>query len=229
ELERSNQELEQFAYVVSHDLQQPLQGILGFAKILRLQYLDHLERDADRYVTRIIKAAERMQQLIGDVLNYARISTISQFVPIDCNSVVAEAIANLQLSISQTNARLIYQKLPTVLGDKTQLIQLFQNTIGNALKFSRPEVPPQIEISAEESDDRWLFCIKDNGIGIDPQDFDRIFTLFQRPDNRQIQGTGIGLATCKKIVDRHGGQIWVESQLGTGTALYFTLPRCAEN
>lgn len=229
ELERSNQELEQFAYVVSHDLQQPLQGILGFAKILRLQYLDRLDRDADRYVTRIIKAAERMQQLIGDVLNYARVSTIAQFFPIDCNGVLAEAIANLQISISQTNARLIYKKLPTVLGNETQLIQLFQNTIGNALKFYRPEVSPRIEISAEESDDRWLFCIKDNGIGIDPQDFDRIFTLFQRPDNRQIQGTGIGLATCKKIVDRHGGQIWVESQLGMGTALYFTLPRCQEN
>jgi two-component system, sensor histidine kinase and response regulator len=223
ELARSNEELEQFAYTVSHDLQQPLQGILGFSKILRMQYLNQMDREADRYVTRIISAAERMQRLIGDLLNYARVTTACQLIPTDCNQVLEEAIANLQMVISQQNARLIYGKLPTVCGNETQLIQLFQNTISNALKFSRPLVSPEIEISAKRKDDQWLFCIRDNGIGIDSKNFDLIFKLFQRLDDRNINGTGIGLATCKKIVDRHGGQIWVESQLGKGTAFYFTL------
>lgn len=224
ELSRSNLELEQFAYIVSHDLQQPLQGIIGFAKLLRMQYLDTLDREADRYVTRILSAAERMQHLIGDLLSYARVATACQLIPTDCNWVLNKALDNLHLLISQKQARLIYGKLPSVLGNETQLIQLFQNTIGNALKFSRPEVSPHIEIWAEQKDDRWLFCVRDNGIGLDPQNFDRIFTLFQRLDDTETHGTGIGLATCKKIVDRHGGQIWVESQPGEGTSFYFTLP-----
>lgn len=223
ELVRSNEELEQFAYIVSHDLQQPLQGILGFAKILRMQYLDTLDREADRYVTRIIGAADRMQTLIDNLLQYARVAVTCQFTGIDCHRVLEAAIANLQMAIFQQNACLIYGKLPTVYGNETQLIQLFQNTIGNALKFDRPEVLLQIEISAELKGDRWLFCVRDNGRGIAPQHFDRIFQLFQRIDGRH-HGMGIGLATCKKIVERHGGQIWVESQLGEGTAFYFTLP-----
>jgi two-component system, sensor histidine kinase and response regulator len=223
ELSRSNEELEKFAYIVSHDLQQPLQGILGFAKILRMQYLDTLDREADRYVTRIIGAADRMQNLIENLLNYARVDTNCQLSPTDCNRVLEAAIANLQMAIFQQNACLIYGKLPIVQGNETQLIQLFQNTISNALKFDRPEVPLQIEISAELKGEQWLFCVRDNGRGIDPQHFDRIFQLFQRLDDRQTHGMGIGLATCKKIVDRHGGQIWVESQLGEGTAFYFTL------
>lgn len=224
ELVRSNEELEKFAYIVSHDLQQPLQGILGFAKILRMQYLDTLDREADRYVTRIIGAADRMQNLIENLLNYARVDTNCQLSPTDCNRVLDAAIANLQMAIFQQNACLIYGKLPIVQGNETQLIQLFQNTISNALKFDRPQVPLQIEISAELKEDQWLFCVRDNGRGIDPQHFDRIFQLFQRLDDRQTHGMGIGLATCQKIVDRHGGQIWVESQLGEGTAFYFTLP-----
>jgi two-component system, sensor histidine kinase and response regulator len=223
ELVRSNEELEKFAYIVSHDLQQPLQGILGFAKILRMQYLDTLDREADRYVTRIIGAADRMQNLIENLLNYARVDTNCQLSPTDCNRVLDAAIANLQMAIFQQNACLIYGKLPIVQGNETQLIQLFQNTISNALKFDRPEVPLQIEISAELKGDQWLFCVRDNGRGIDPQHFERIFQLFQRLDDRQTHGMGIGLATCQKIVDRHGGQIWVESQLGEGTAFYFTL------
>lgn len=223
DLARSNEELEQFAYIVSHDLQQPLQGILGFAKILRMQYLDTIDREADRYVTRIIGAADRMQNLIENLLNYARVDINCQLNPTDCNRVIEAAIANLQLVIFQQNASLMYGKLPIVQGNETQLIQLFQNMIGNALKFDRPAVPLQIEISAELKENQWLFCVQDNGRGIAPQHFDRIFQLFQRLDDSHTHGMGIGLATCKKIVDRHGGQIWVESQRGEGTAFYFTL------
>lgn len=225
ELVRSNQELEQFAYIVSHDLQQPLQGIIGFAKILRLQYLDTLDREADRYVTRIIGAADRMQNLIENLLKYAGSAATCQLASIDCNRVLEAAIANLQLSIFQRGAYLIYEKLPTVYGNEIQLIQLFQNLISNALKFNYPEAPLEIEISAQANNNaRWQFCVRDNGIGIATQHFDRIFQLFQRIDNLHTKGMGIGLATCKKIVERHGGQIWVESELGQGTAFYFTLP-----
>jgi two-component system, sensor histidine kinase and response regulator len=225
DLMRSNQELEQFSYIVSHDLQQPLQGILGFAKILQMKYQTQLDEEAIEYILRIVGAGERMQDLIQELLAYGQVAASFPFVPIDCNVVLEKAIANLQLMIAERSVQLIRGELPTVMGNETQLVQLFQNLISNALKFPRPHVTLEIEISAESNAGTWLFRVQDNGIGIEPQDCDRIFELFQRlhPD-REYPGTGIGLATCKKIVERHGGQIWVKSRVGLGSQFYFTLP-----
>jgi light-regulated signal transduction histidine kinase (bacteriophytochrome) len=225
ELVRSNQELEQFSYIVSHDLQQPLQGVLGFAKILQMKYQTQLDEEAIEYILRIVGAGERMQDLIQELLAYGQVTATFPLVPVDCNVVREKAIANLQLIIAERSAQLTGSELPTVMGNETQLVQLFQNLISNALKFPRPHVTLEIEISAESNAGVWLFRVQDNGIGIEPQDCDRIFELFQRlhPD-REYPGTGIGLATCKKIVERHGGQIWVKSRVGLGSQFYFTLP-----
>lgn len=226
ELLRSNEDLEQFARVVSHDLQQPLQSILGFGKILLLKYPNLLESEICNYLSRIVQAGERMQQLIEDLLAYSQVDVSRSIEVIDCDRVLAEAIENLQAAISQTHAHLSTAPLPQVKGKSSQLIQVFQNLIGNALKFTRSNVPPEIEISAEIQEGEWVFRVRDNGIGIEPQNFDRLFQLFTRlhPSDR-FPGTGIGLATCKKIVESHGGRIWVESQTGVGTTFFFTLPK----
>ncbi len=226
ELVRSNQELEQFSYIVSHDLQQPLQGILGFAKILQMKYQTHLDEEAIEYILRIVGAGERMQHLIQELLAYGQVTATCPFIPTDCHAAMAKAIANLQLIIAECSAKVTWNELPTVMGNETQLVQLFQNLISNALKFSRPHVTLEIEISVESKAGEWLFRVQDNGIGIEPQDCERIFELFQRlhPD-RESSGTGIGLATCKKIVERHGGQIWVNSRIDWGSQFYFTLPK----
>jgi two-component system, sensor histidine kinase and response regulator len=225
ELVRSNRELEQFAYVVSHDLQQPLQGIVGFAKILQMKCQTQLDAEGNQYVTRIVGAGERLQHLIQELLAYAQTTAESPFAPTDCNGAIEQAVANLQLTIAECSARLTWGSLPTVMGNEMQLVQLFQNLIGNALKFPRVNVVLEIEISAALKENQWLFQVQDNGIGIEPQDCDRIFELFQRLHaDRGYTGTGIGLATCKKIVERHGGRIWVESCVGSGSTFYFTLP-----
>lgn len=226
ELIRSNEDLEQFARAVSHDLQQPLQSILGFSKILSMKYPHLCDAEASRYLSRIVQGAERMQQLIEDLLAYSQVDISRSLEVVDCDAILAQALENLQAAIAEKQAQVIASPLPQVNGKPAQLMQLFQNLIGNALKFTDPAVPPIVKICVQSLDEGWLFQIDDNGIGIEPQNYDRLFQLFVRlhPHDR-YPGTGIGLATCKKIVENHRGQIWLESQPGNGTTFFFTLPK----
>lgn len=223
-LASSNTELEQFAYSASHDLQEPLRMISSYVSLLAQRYQGQLDEDADEFIEFAVDGARRMQQLIQDLLAYSRVGTRGkEFKSIDCNSVVDEVIANLAVVISEQGARVTHDELPHVVADRTQLLQLIQNLIGNALKF-RTEDPPCVHISAEQSGAEWVFSVKDNGIGIDPKHRDRIFAIFQRLHTRnEYPGTGIGLAICKRIVERHGGRIWVESEPGPGTTFRFAL------
>ncbi len=227
ELTRSNAELEQFAYIASHDLQSPLQVIIGNAELLSRKYEAILGADAKRYIRELVKAGLRMRQLIQDLLSYSRVgSGTPKFALTDCQTLLEEVLANLRSEISSSGACITHSQMPKVMGNDTQLIQLFQNLIGNAIKFRHPSVTPQIEISAQvQNGGEWLLAVRDNGIGIDPQHFQRIFEAFQRLHSYDsYPGTGLGMAICKKIVERHGGRIWVESQLGVGTTIYFTIP-----
>ncbi len=226
DLQRSNQELEQFAYLASHDLQEPLRAVTGYTEVLAQEYESHFDETAKEYMGYIIDGATRMRQLIQDLLSYSRVGTRGKaFVTTDCNGALRQALTDLLLAIAENNAIITYDALPIVRGEKAQLAQLFQNLIANAIKFRREE-PPQIHIWAEAKDDLWLFGVRDNGIGIKPRYLERIFELFKRLHTRkEFPGTGIGLAICKKIVERHGGNIWAQSQPGVGTTFYFTLPR----
>ena len=225
ELTRSNEELEQFAYVASHDLQEPLRMMASFAQLLAKRYKDRLDADADEFIGYIVEGAARMRRLINDILTYSRVDRRGQeFAPTDCTAVIAIVCANLRATIEECGAAIIAGPLPVVMGDETQLVQLFQNLVGNAIKF-RGDTPVCVHIGAERRENDWLFWVGDNGIGIEPQYVERIFLIFQRLHRRnQYPGTGIGLALAKKIVERHGGRIWVESQPGKGSTFYFTLP-----
>jgi light-regulated signal transduction histidine kinase (bacteriophytochrome) len=225
EFQRSNQELEQFAYVASHDLQEPLRAIAGYTQLLVNEYRDRLDETALEYADFIVDGAKRMQQLIQDLLTYSRVGTRGQeFAPTDCNAVLQQALQNLQVAIADNQATITAEPLPTVNGDRNQLVQLLQNLIGNAIKFHRDE-PPHVYITAQKQDNDWLFQIQDNGIGIKPQYLERIFEVFKRlHTRREYPGTGIGLAICKKIATRHGGRIWAKSESGVGTIFYFTIP-----
>jgi light-regulated signal transduction histidine kinase (bacteriophytochrome) len=225
ELARSNAELEQFAYVASHDLKEPLRMIASFSDLLVAEYRGALDGDAHEYLDFIVDNVARMQNLITDLLDYARVSTQGKpFASVDSAAVLAITARNLQAAIAESQATLIYPDLPTVLGDETQLVQLFQNLIGNAIKF-RADRPVEVTVGAERRGAQWLFWVRDNGIGIEPESAERIFVIFQRLQSRaESPGTGIGLAICKKIVERHGGQIWVESEPGQGSTFYFLLP-----
>lgn len=224
ELQNSNQQLEQFAYVASHDLQEPLRAVAGYSEMLEQEYQDRLDDSAREYLVEIVDGGKRMQQLIQDLLAYSRVGTRTQeLTPVDCKTVLREVLKNLQVAIAEKNAMVIYDSLPTVMADKTQLLQLFQNLIGNAIKFCRQD-QPQVHISALKRENDWLFSVRDNGIGIKPQYLDQIFEIFRRlHTRREFADTGIGLAICKKIVERHGGQIWAESEPGVGTTFYFNL------
>ncbi|MEM9265524.1 MAG: ATP-binding protein [Cyanobacteria bacterium P01_F01_bin.13] len=226
ELTRSNQELEQFAYVVSHDLQQPLQSIFGFAKLLAYTYRDQLDAPVNQYIHQIINASQHMAQLIQDLLTYATVGQSEQLCdPIDCNQVMEKVLAELQQSIHESHADIIIDGLPIICANETQLSQLFQNLLSNALKYQSAEQPPQVQVSAEHQKNEWLFKVHDNGIGIQPEYFDQIFQIFRRLHTKdEYPGTGIGLATCKKIVESHGGRIWVDSKPTLGTTFFFTLP-----
>ncbi len=237
ELQRSNADLESFAHMVSHDLQEPLRMVTGFLSLLQERYRDRLDTDADEFIAFALDGAKRMQRLIKDLLAYARLDAREiALAPTACEAVLEQALDNLQVAIEENKATITHDPLPTVLGNESQLVQLFQNLIGNAIKFHGAE-PPCVHISArpvaEAEEGRWkkgetssfVFSVRDNGIGIDPQYFDRIFVIFQRlhPRHRD-DGSGIGLAACKRIVERHGGRIWVESTPGKGSTFYFTLP-----
>lgn len=224
DLKRSNQELEQFAYVASHDLQEPLRSVTSYTQLLAQRYQGNLDAKADKYINYIVDGSTRMQQLINDLLAYSRLGTRAQkFEMADCYAAVEQSLCNLQIAIAETKAIITYESLPTVMADELQLVQLFQNLIGNAIKFCQDI--PRIHISAIIQDNEWLFSVRDNGIGIDSDYADRIFIIFQRlHSRREYLGTGIGLAICKRIVERHSGRIWVESQSGQGATFYFTIP-----
>lgn len=224
ELARSNAELQQFAYIASHDLQEPLRMITSYLQLLEHRYKDQLDESANDFIGYAVDGAARMKTLINDLLAYSRVQTRGKpFEWVDCNESVEQAIANLKLAIEDNQAIILRDPLPEILGDRTQMIQLFQNLISNALKFRTTEVPT-IRISAELQSDQWLFRVQDNGIGIEAQYAERIFVIFQRLHNRsEYPGTGIGLAICKKITERHGGRIWVESQPREGATFCFTI------
>jgi signal transduction histidine kinase len=224
ELARSNAELEQFAYVASHDLQAPLATIASYAQLLEKRYKDQLDSQAHKFIGNIVQGCTRMQTLIDDLLEYSRVGRSQKpFQPIDCNQVIEQAIANLQGVISDTQAVITYNELPIVTGDISQLIQLFQNLIGNAIKY-RKSKSPAVCIAVCKQENNWLFSVSDNGIGIAAQHQERIFQIFQRlHTQKEYSGTGIGLAICQKIVERHGGSIWVESEPGQGSIFHFTI------
>ena len=221
----SNRELEQFAYVASHDLQEPLRAVNSYAQLLTRKYQGNLDTKADKYLGYIMEGATRMQQLINDLLEFSRVGTRAKALqPIDCETLLSKVLDNLKIAIAESRTRVTHDPLPTVMGDEIQLIQLLQNLIGNAIKF-RGEESPQVHISTEQTQNEWVFAIRDNGIGMEAEYLDRIFTIFQRLHSKsEYPGTGIGLAVCKKIVERHGGRIWVESTPGVGSAFYFTIP-----
>ncbi len=224
ELSRSNKELEEFAYIASHDLQEPLRSVAGSCQLLKRRYADKLDASAMEFIEFAVAGAKRMEELINDLLSYSRVSTkAKEPVIVDMNKVLANVLDNLRTAINDSNAEVTSSKLPTVAIDEWQVYQLYQNLIANSLKFKSND-QPKIHISATEEQGRWHFTVSDNGIGIDSKYFDRIFEVFKRLHTRdQYPGTGIGLASCKKIVERHGGEIWLESVVGEGTTFHFTL------
>lgn len=224
-LERSNAELEQFAYVASHDLQAPLRQVQSYCELLQLQSRGQLDAEASEYVGYIMQSAAGMQRLIQDLLRVARVGKQGKpFQPTDCTTVLDEVLKNLEPAIREHHAVVTREPLPTVLADRTQLLQLFQNLIGNALHY-RAAQPPRIQVSAERHAGEWLFSVRDNGLGIAPEHHREVFIMFKRlHTSEERSGTGIGLAICQRIVERHGGRIWVESELGQGSTFLFTLP-----
>jgi len=230
ELSRSNQELEQFAYVASHDLQEPLRMVSNYTQLLARRYKDKLDADANEFIDFAVDGAKRMQDLIHDLLEYARVGTRGkEFRATQIEKVAGNALANLSGAIDEAHAEVVVGPMPTLACDAGQLTQVFQNLIGNAIKFRRPGDRPKVQVTASQGPHAWTITVKDNGIGIDPKHFERIFQMFQRLHGRgEYAGTGIGLALCKKIVERHGGRIRVESEPGAGTTFSFTLPDTPE-
>jgi len=224
DLQRVNAELQQFAYIVSHDLGEPLRMVTNFVSLLAQRYQGKLDADADEYIGFAVDGARRMQQMLQDLLAYIRTGGQPQvFAPVDGEALLARVCTDLQMAIADAEAEITHEPLPTVQGDATLLGQVLQNLIGNALKF-RGKEPPYIHVSAQRGGNHWRFAIRDNGIGLAPQHAERIFQVFQRLHTRsEYAGTGIGLAICKKIVEQHGGRIWVESRPGEGAIFYFTV------
>jgi signal transduction histidine kinase len=225
ELTRSNDELRQFAYVASHDLQEPLRTVASYAQLLAKRYRGKIDVDADEFIRYMVEGVTRMHTLLNDMLAYSRVTETKDKVllPANMDSVLNTAVLNLAATIKETSAEITQDPLPTVPGDEIQLTQVFQNLIGNAIKY-RSSQTPKIHVSAEQNTDSWIFSVQDNGIGIDPQYSERIFGIFKRLHGRELPGTGMGLAICKRIIERHRGRIWVESQAGKGSTFRFTLP-----
>ena len=224
DLERSNEELEQFAYVASHDLQEPLRMVSSYVQLLSKRYKGKLDSDADEFIYYAVDGAKRMQEMIKSLLTYSRVGTHGKSLePVDCEAVLDQALENLAIAIEESGAVITRDPMPDVVADDVQLVQLFQNLIGNGIKY-HGEKSPCIHVSAKKENDEWVFSVKDNGIGIDPEYKDQIFKIFQRLHDKEYSGTGIGLSVCKKIVERHGGKIWVESEPGVASTFYFTIP-----
>ncbi|MBC7816987.1 MAG: PAS domain S-box protein [Planctomycetaceae bacterium] len=224
-LERSNLDLQQFAYVASHDLQEPLRAVSSYCQLIEKNYSGQLDERAIRWLQFVVNGAQRMQSLVRDLLTYARIDNKAEsWITVDSNATCRQAIENLSQLIAESGAQITVAKLPIVWADGSQLEALFQNLIGNAVKF-RSERPSRVSVTAKQVESNWLFAVRDNGIGIKPEFQERVFEIFKRLQSQdQYPGTGIGLAICKRIVERYGGRIWVESQFGQGSTFYFTLP-----
>ncbi|HNV87239.1 MAG TPA: ATP-binding protein, partial [Candidatus Omnitrophota bacterium] len=226
DLSRSNAELEQFAYIASHDLQEPLRMVASYVQLLAQRYKGKLGTDADEFIGFAVDGALRMRMLINDLLEYSRIGTRgTPFVPVDCRVVLGWARENLKVAIEESGAQIDAGELPEIIADANQMLRLLQNLIANAIKFRKKDEALRILISAREEPGEWLFSVRDRGIGFDMKYAERIFGIFQRLHGREeYSGSGIGLAVCKKIVERHGGRIWAESEAGQGTVFYFTIP-----
>jgi len=230
DLKRSNQELEHFAYVASHDLQEPLRKITNFSQLLAKRYQGRLDAKADKYINYVVDGSARMRNLIQDLLAYSRAGS-GELVreSTDLEDVLAEMQSDLEMVIRESDAKVTHDPLPTLAVNSGQIKRLLQNLIGNAIKYCDSETP-RVHIGAEKKNGDWEFTVRDNGIGMDPKSFERIFLIFQRLHTREeYSGTGVGLAICKKIVEIHGGRIWVESELGAGSSFYFTLPTVNES
>jgi len=225
EAARSNSDLQQFASVAAHDLQEPLRTVAGFGDLLADHLGDQLDAQSLRYIAKAKDGVVRMQILINDLLAYSRIQSKPPILVLtDCNGIVETVVKSLNASLRDHGARMVFDSLPTIVADGPQMSQLFQNLVGNAIKFASPDRPPVVQVKAKRQRTEWLFSVEDNGIGIAQEFLDRIFLVFQRlHTTEQYPGTGIGLAICKRIVDRHGGRIWVESVPGQGTTVYFTI------
>lgn len=226
-LTRSNQELERFAHVAAHDLQEPCRTIISYAQLLERRFADTLDQDGQEFLAYLIGGAHRMRDLVTDLLAYSRVKgKAAPFAAVSCAEVVTSVVADLQRTIAEADASVVVGDLPMVSGDRPQLAQLFQNLIGNGLKYRRAETAPRVEISAatDTATGMATFTVSDNGIGIEAEYYDRIFGIFQRLHGRtQYPGTGIGLAICKKVVERHGGRMWLDSVPGQGSNFHFTL------
>ena len=228
DLKRSNKELQQFAYVSSHDLQEPIRMVTLYSQLLEKRYKDRLDDDANDFIEFIVDGAYRMKHLIDDLLVYSRVtSQIKEFEYINLETVLSTVISNLYVTIQENNAKIIHDPLPTVSADPTQIGQVFQNLITNAIKFQGKNTPEiQISVQKQRYYKEWIFAVKDNGIGIERRHQERIFEVFKRLHTREeYPGTGIGLSIVKKIIKHHGGQIWVESEPGRGSTFYFTIPK----
>ena len=226
ELRRSNRDLEQFAYVASHDLQEPLRKIASFTQLLQKRYGGQMDERADQYIAFAVDGAKRMQQLIQDLLGFSRVGRVGGEVSdVDLAVALSAALENLSESVAESGAVVTHDELPVVRGERPLLTQLFQNLVGNAIKFRDPSRPPTVHLSARRVGDSWELECRDNGIGIDPQYAERVFVIFQRLHAKDVyEGTGIGLSLCKKIVEFHGGRIWIEQPEGVGTSIRWTLP-----
>lgn len=224
ELTRSNEELQQFAYVASHDLQEPIRMVRSYVQLFAKKYQSSIDEKADKYISYISEGSERMHNLIGDLLVISRVNSKEKsFEELDLNKILSAVKVDLKLLIDETEAQIEYDELPTVHGDAVQLRQIFQNLISNSIKF-RSESTPHIKITFNEKDNQYVFAVKDNGIGINPKYFQQIFVIFQRLHTRdKYPGSGIGLSLCKKIIERHGGELWIESDEGAGSTFYFNL------
>jgi PAS domain S-box-containing protein len=224
-LRATNAELQHFAYALTHDLQEPLRMVVNFTELLGREYAGKLGPEADQFIAYSVEGALRIEALLKALLAYWEVTERDQdsFAAIDCGAVLAKALLNLQAAIAESGAIVTSDPLPTVVAEEVMLTQLFQNLISNSIKYKSGQTP-SIHVSAERDAEGWLFAVRDNGIGIDPQDTDRVFGMFKRLHGREIPGTGIGLALCKKIIERKGGRIWVESEIGRGATFKFTIP-----
>lgn len=226
ELERKNKELEQFAYVASHDLQEPLRTTASFVELLQKQYKGKLDEKADKYLDYIAASSERMKILISDLLEYSRIGSKKEWQTVDCNKILAEVLADIDTAVKETGTEIISISLPVINGYPTEIKQLFQNLLINAIKFRKKNTPSQANITVRKKGNAWEFAVADNGIGIAKEHYERIFVIFQRLHTRnEYNGSGIGLSHCKKIVELHKGKIWLDSEVGKGTTFYFTIPQ----
>ena len=222
ELQHANAELQQFAYIVSHDLNGPLRTMSNYTQLLAQRTKRKLDKPAEECMAFITDAAQHLQRMFADLLAYTRAGPTAEFRPVNCDAVLAEVLRALQTRITKARAEISVDPLPTVLGYETRLGQVLQNLIGNAVKFCG-HAPPRIQVSAQRDGARWRFAVRDNGVGIDPGQVGKLFEVFQRAHGKEYPGIGIGLATCRKIVEQYGGKIWVESKLSEGSIFYFTV------